>query len=265
MYKKLTYRMLSFTLLTGVVLFLAWPVQTGTSGPQDRSGDQKASPQLEPGTHRGTVITTMDSGGYTYIEFEENGVNLWAAAPAFKVAVGDTIEFSGALPMKDFRSNKLDKTFASILFVNQVKVGDSPLPETGEQTLPEGHIPIADTTKRDVTVEPGSVPKADGGHTIAECYLQRDALEGKNVTVRGRVVKFTMKILGRNWVHIQDGTGEEGANDLTVTTKAEVDIGDLILVTGTLSLNKDFGAGYVYPLIVEEASITIEKRPRQTS
>ncbi|MGB2907029.1 MAG: hypothetical protein WBB73_08000, partial [Candidatus Aminicenantaceae bacterium] len=207
------------------------------------------------------VVTTMDSGGYTYIEFEEDGEKLWAAAPAFKVAVGDTIEFSGALPMKDFRSNKLDKTFASILFVNQVRVGDGPPPKTGEQALPEGHIPIADTTKREVTVEPGSILKADGGHTIAECYLEQDSLEGQRITVRGRVVKFTMKILGRNWIHIQDGTGEEGSDDLTVTTEAEVDIGDLILVTGTVGLNKDFGAGYVYPLIVEQALITIEKQP----
>ena len=263
MNKSLTRRLLFITLLTGLVLFLAWPAHAGIPAPQDRSQDPQASPQLEPGTHRGQGVTTMDSGGYTYIEFEENGERLWAAAPTFKVAVGDTIEFSGALPMKDFRSNKLNKTFASILFVNQVRVGDGPWPETGEQTLPEGHIPIAETTKRVVTVEPGSIAKADGGHTIAECYLEQDALEGKRVTVRGRVVKFTMKILGRNWIHIQDGTGEEGANDLTVTTEAEVDIGDLILVTGTLSLNRDFGAGYVYPLIVEQASVTIEKEQRR--
>jgi hypothetical protein len=249
------------TLLTGVLIFFVWTAQAGPPAPQEKTGDQKATPQLESGTHRGTVIATVDSGGYTYIEFEENGERLWAAAPAFQVAVGDTIEFSGALPMTNFRSNKLDKTFASILFVNQVRVGDSPLAEAGEPALPEGHIPIADTTKRDVTVEPGSVPKAEGGHTIAECFVGRDSLEGQLVTVRGRVVKFTMKILGRNWIHIQDGTGEEGANDLTVTTKAEVDVGDLILVTGTLSLNKDFGAGYVYPLIVEQASVTIEKHP----
>ena len=262
MHKPLTRRTLSITLLTGGLLFLAWPAQAGSPLPQDRSGEQKASPQLESSKHRGKVITTMDSGGYTYIEFEENGERLWAAAPSFKVAVGDTIEFSGALPMKDFRSNKLDKTFASILFVNQVRVGDNPLPEAGEPALPEGHIPIADTTKRAVTVEPGSVQKADGGRTIAECFLEREALSGKRITVRGRVVKFTMKILGRNWIHIRDGTGEEGTNDLTVTTKAEVGVGDLIVVTGTLSLDRDFGAGYVYPLIVEEASVTIERHPK---
>ena len=262
MHKPLTIRTLSITLLTGGLLFLAWPARAGFLLPQDRSGEQKASPQLESSKHRGKVITTMDSGGYTYIEFEENGERLWAAAPSFKVAVGDTIEFSGALPMKDFRSNKLDKTFASILFVNQVRVGDNPLPEAGEPALPEGHIPIADTTKRAVTVEPGSVQTADGGHTIAECFLEREALSGKRIKVRGRVVKFTMKILGRNWIHIQDGTGEEGSNDLTVTTKAEVNLGDLILVTGTLSLNKDFGAGYVYPLILEQASVTIERHPK---
>ena len=179
-------------LVTSLGISLAGPAQAGSPSLQDKPGEQKASTQLESGTHRGKVVTTMDSGGYTYIEFEEGGEKIWAAAPAFRVGVGDTIEFSGALPMKNFRSNKLNKPFASILFVNQVKVGDDPLPDAGKPALPEGHIPVADTTKREVTVEPGSVLKADGGFTIAECYLEQDSLAGKRITVRGRVVKFTM-------------------------------------------------------------------------
>ena len=223
---------------------------------------------VESQAHRGKVITTMDSGEYTYIEFEEKGNKLWAACPKTTVQVDDMIEFSRGLPMKDFHSKTLNRTFASILFVSNVKVEGttgSPgksmaLAKSHEPIngIPKGHVPIGKKVPAKITVEPGSIKKAEGGYTVSECYALKDSLKGKTITIRGKVVKFTSQIMGKNWLHIQDGTGKEGSDDLTVTSTGTAKPGDVVLVSGKIAYDKDFGAGYVYPVIIEEASITVE-------
>ena len=95
--------------------------------------------------------------------------------------------------------------------------------------------------------------------TIAAVYKEKAALSGKAVTVQGKVVKVNNGIMGRNFLHIQDGSGDKDSNDLTVTSKQTANIGDQITVTGNVVLNKDFGAGYAYPLLMEEATITPKK------
>jgi hypothetical protein len=115
------------------------------------------------------------------------------------------------------------------------------------------------------SVQPGTdidlsgIAKADGGKTVAELYAEKDQLAGQKVTVRGKVVKTNAGIMDKNWLHVRDGSGAEGTNDLTVTTSGELPkVGDTVLVTGALTLNKDFGMGYQYPVIVEDAAVTIE-------
>jgi hypothetical protein len=106
-----------------------------------------------------------------------------------------------------------------------------------------------------VTLEP--IPPPAGGLSIAELWARKAALAGKQVTVRGRVVKVNTQILGRNWVHLQDGSGSasDGTNDLTVTTDATLAEGETITITGVLATGKDFGAGYVYDAIVENGKV----------
>lgn len=108
-------------------------------------------------------------------------------------------------------------------------------------------------------VDLAGIAQAEGGKTVAEVYAQKDALAGQKVTFRGKVVKVNTGILGTNWLHVRDGSGADGTNDLTVTTPGTVPgVGDTVLVTGTVGLNKDFGMGYTYDVIVEEASVTVE-------
>lgn len=108
-------------------------------------------------------------------------------------------------------------------------------------------------------VDLSGIAKADGGQTVAEVFADRDQLEGETVVVRGRVVKVNANIMGKNWLHVRDGSGEEGSNDLTVTTTGALPaVGDTVVVTGPLGLNKDFGMGYRYPVIVEDAEVTVE-------
>lgn len=95
--------------------------------------------------------------------------------------------------------------------------------------------------------------------TVASLYKERAQLQGKQVQVRGKVVKVNNNIMQRNFLHVQDGTGSEGSNDLTVTTAQSANVGDEVVVTGTVAVDKDFGAGYVYPLLLEQASISPKK------
>jgi hypothetical protein len=206
----------------------------------------------------------MDSGGYTYVEFEEDGKKFWAAGPLNHVEVGDLIYLSDAVTMKDFHSKTLNRTFESILFTASIQVGEvgdeesSPVDEPAPTRVPHGHSAVGPKPVKKIIVTPGSVKKLEGGYTVAECFAMKKELKGKELAVRGIVVKFVSRILGRNWIHIKDGTGEKGSDDLTVTTAESVRVGDLIIVKGIMACDKNFGAGYFYPVIIEDASIIAE-------
>ena len=108
-------------------------------------------------------------------------------------------------------------------------------------------------------VDLSGIAKAEGGKTVAAVYAEKDALAGQKVTVRGKVVKANAGIMGRNWLHVRDGSGAEGTNDLTATTAADLPaVGTTVVLTGTLALDQDFGMGYQYPVIVQDAELTVE-------
>lgn len=97
---------------------------------------------------------------------------------------------------------------------------------------------------------------AAGPLTVAEIFAQQQQLAGQRVQLRGEVVKVNNNIMGKNFLHIQDGTGGEGTNDLTVTSQQTARVGEQVDVDALLTLNRDFGMGYSYPVILEEARIT---------
>ncbi|MBN2359129.1 MAG: hypothetical protein JXR83_06725 [Deltaproteobacteria bacterium] len=127
----------------------------------------------------------------------------------------------------------------------------------GPAVLPAGHPDISKLQPA-VAVDVGHIQRADGGQTVAEIYAGKAALAGKTVTLRGRVVKVNSRIMGRNWLHLRDGTGSEGRNDLTVTTQAMARAGDTVLVRGTLVADRDFGSGFRYEVLVEGATVEVE-------
>ena len=134
----------------------------------------------------------------------------------------------------------------------------APAPDTSAAG-PAATMPHPQPSEAEVTVDLSGIAKAEGGQTVAELYAAKEALEGETVVIRGKVVKVNAGIMGKNWLHIRDGSGEAGTNDLTVTTTGVVpDVGDTVLVTGALGLNRDFGMNYKYPVIVEDAEVTVE-------
>jgi hypothetical protein len=128
-------------------------------------------------------------------------------------------------------------------------------PESGMAASGPHPVPSAPTQAVDLA----GIARADGGKTIAEVFAGKEQLAGQAVVIRGKVVKTNPGIMGRNWLHIRDGSGDAGTNDLTVTTADTAPtVGDTVLVNGTLVLNKDFGMGYSYDVIIEDAAVTIE-------
>jgi hypothetical protein len=210
------------------------------------------SPASENLVRKGEVLEAIDAGRYTYVRVLTAEGETWAAGPLTPVAAGDIIMLPQGVLMSGFHSKTMNRTFEAIYFVSAIKVvgGDKTEPVTS--LLVSSHASATPTA----SVEVGSIEKPEGGFTIAELFARREEISGKGIIVRGKVVKFTASVMGRNWVHIQDGSGEAGSNDLTITTQATVTLGDIILVQGKAAVDKDFGAGYKYSLIVEEATIT---------
>ena len=104
-----------------------------------------------------------------------------------------------------------------------------------------------------------AISKPSGGYTVEELFLKKEELKGKKVTVRGEVIKFNSNIMGKNWVHLKDGSGKEGTNDLTITTSQVANVGDKVVVTGVMAINKDVGAGHKFEVLLEEGSLTPSK------
>jgi len=101
-----------------------------------------------------------------------------------------------------------------------------------------------------------SASAADTVKTVAALYQEKAALSGKTITAQGKVVKVNNGIMGRNFVHVRDGSGDASSNNLIVTSKQTANVGDEVKISGTVAVNRDFGAGYSYPLLIEDASIT---------
>jgi hypothetical protein len=202
----------------------------------------------------GKVVETMNSGGYTYVRVDAGEKELWAAAPQFNVKVGDPVVVPQGMPMVNYYSKTLDRTFELVYFVAFVAVTD-PAPTSG--VPPQGH-PRESRNDEPIEMEISDIEKAAGGKTVAELFEHKASLAGEAVVVRGKVVKFTPGIMGKNWIHVRDGTGVAGSNDLTVTTDAPAKVGDTVLVRGTAVVDKDFGFGYRYSLLIEDAAVTVE-------
>jgi hypothetical protein len=213
-----------------------------------------ANPHATPGSEStGTVIATEQADPYTYVQIEIEGENIWFAVPAATFTLGEEVfSPSGGLPMKDFYSKTLDRTFDMVYFAGSIKRVNAPEVEA----LPPGHPPIDEAkTPSPDEIDLSGIEPPEGGKTVAEIFREKDTLAGNPVLVRGKAVKVANGILGKNWIHLRDGSGENGSNDLTVTTTNNVSVGALITVKGILALDRDFGSGYKYDVLLENADI----------
>ncbi|MCK4503813.1 MAG: DNA-binding protein [Desulfuromonadales bacterium] len=219
------------------------------------------TPDTTSDSSSGTVVETMDAAGYTYVLVDTGSQKIWSAAPEFAVKVGDEVMVPKGMAMHNYHSQTLNRDFEVVYFVESILNASNPsmgAPSTTDMQMPSGHPAIGNDTPPEVDLS--NIQKAANGMTIAEIYAGKADLANKTVTLRGKVVKFSPQIMGTNWIHLQDGSGDSaaGTNDLTVTSKTEVKVGDTIVASAPLTLNKDFGYGYKYDLIMEDAEVTVE-------
>ncbi len=208
--------------------------------------NEEANVNLPEGTHKIEVADFAQTPNYTYIKASENGNEYWIAVTKMQPEKGQTLYFSKSMEMKNFKSDALNRTFESVLFVQDI----SQTPPSSQK--PVSHPQVFSQTKQDVKIDP-----LKGGKTIEQIYDQRSDLNGETVKVKGKVVKFNPHIMGRNWIHIQDGTGSNNNFDLMITSADSVKAGDVVVVEGTVEIDQDFGAGYSYPVLLSNASIKV--------
>jgi hypothetical protein len=241
--KKMKYFRTGLVLLTSLLLWnplqAAAFAQNGGGGGMGGGGNADG-PSLQGVS--GTVVETMNSGGYSYALVEKDGTKTWVALPASQIAVGSQITCLPGMTMHNFNSTSLNRTFESIVFSPGLA-----------SAAGAGAAPTA------AAAGPVQVTKAEGpnAYTIGEIFEKKDSLANTPVTIKAKVIKVSRGILGKNWLHLQDGTGSQaaGTNDLVVTTDSIAEIGEVVTITGNLSLDRNFGSGYKYNVIVEEAEI----------
>lgn len=238
--------------------------QVSTVAPQATAAKAQ-QPTTQPGMTQqmsGTVLETMDTAGYTYVKVKTADKDIWAAAPQFKVAVGDQVIIPAGMIMPNYHSNTLNRDFKELYFVSNIIAPNAQMALSADGTTkcPNNTSGSMAHTKADPTIEVdfSDLKKADNGYTIAEIFAQKDKLANKEITLRAKVVKFSPRIMKTNWLHLEDGSVTTGTRDLTVTSHAQAAVGDTVVVKGTLDLNQDFGYGYKYDLIIQDAQVTVE-------
>ncbi len=208
-----------------------------------------------PTAVKGTVLEVKDVESYTYLRLKTDTGITWAAVSRAPVSKGASVKLENVMVMRDFESKTLRKTFPEILFGTLAGVGAA---QAASTSLPAGHPPMT-AAKAGVDAPVAPVAKAVGANarTVAEIVKQSAKLKDKPVLVRGKVVKYNAGIMGKNWVHLRDGSGSEadGSNDILVTTTQLAKVSDVVSVQGVVRTNKDFGAGYVYAVLIEDAKL----------
>jgi hypothetical protein len=235
------------------------PVALATASPEDRAVTAAEAPAVLAGR----VLETMDAGGYTYLRLETASGPEWAAVQQASVAKGSRVRVAPSVAMEGFESRTLGRRFDRIVFGTlegpSAAAGAAPakVPPAMEAALAAQHASAASGPADVGPIRVSKAPAPDG-RTVAEVFAERAALDAKPVAVRGKVVKFLPGIMGRNWLHLRDGSGspEKKDHDLTVTTSETAAVGDVVLVRGTVRKDLDFGSGYAYAVLVEEAKLS---------
>jgi hypothetical protein len=214
-----------------------------------------ATPKFDGTPYRGEVLESFDAGSYTYLRLQTKDGEVWAATMQGNFPKGTSVQLHDPTLMTKFESRALNKTFDEIVFASAVSTETSSI-ATPAQQMAAAHKGTASPV---VTAPVEKIAKATGANakTVADVYTQRAQLKDKNVVVHGQVVKFTADILDRNWIHLRDGTGsaEAKSNDLLVTTKGTAKVGDVILVSGPVKTDVNYGSGYAYSVVIEGATL----------
>ena len=272
--KKIIVCFTGLAIISGMIACNNDTSKTEQAAPTDQlsrtSSQVPAAPQFA--ANSGKVVEKMDASVYTYIRLDDGAGNeTWAAVPKTQLEIGEQVTLKGGTVMRNFKSPTLNRTFDAIIFsAGVIRAGEdknvqaqaammagsdvnrSEMPPHGLTSPPMGGSKRVTVPFTDLNVEKST---ARNGYTVEELFTKGASLNKQKVTVKGQVVKVNHDIMGRNWIHIQDGTGDPGksTHDLVVTSADVAEKGAIITIEGILAADKDFGSGYRYDVIVEDA------------
>ncbi|MEN8146972.1 MAG: hypothetical protein ABFR02_05070 [Campylobacterota bacterium] len=259
------------------------PVQNiyGTSAqPQQQAAAPEGADVQTNSAHVANVLETMDAAGYTYVKVDEDGNVYWIAGPRSAVVVGSSISYIEQMIMKDFTSKSLNKTFDILMFTTTIIPageaaaatagtqkahdcedcgnGAKKAPAVQQQAAASTHSSTQATPKTQEQAAPINVAKAEGGYSVEELYAKKAELKDQKITIKAKVVKVSKNIMGKDWVHLQDGTGVAGStNDIIATgLNTTVNVGDVVTAKATLNTDVDLGYGYFFAVILQESTFT---------
>lgn len=199
------------------------------------------------GSLSGEVLEVKDVTNYTYLRLKVAGGEVWAAVGTAAVKVGEQVTLVNVMTLNNFNSKSLNRTFDTIVFGSLAGAGA----QQADLATPHG-AQAADDGKIQMSRAAGA-----NAYTVEEIVTRAASLKDKSVLLRAKVVKFNPAIMGRNWLHLRDGTGSEaaGSNDILVTTASGAEAGAVVTVSGKVRTGKDFGAGYAYKVMIEDAKL----------
>jgi hypothetical protein len=198
-------------------------------------------------TVKGEILQTQNVDSYTYLRLKTSTGEIWAAVPTTTAKKGAQVTIGNAMTMENFESKTLKKKFDKIVFGQLVEPGAAP-------AAPTGGVPAGPTAGTAIKVAKASGPDA---RTVAEVVKGKAGLKDKTVLVRGQVVKANLGIMGKNWLHLQDGSGAaaDGSNDILVTTQDKAAVGEVVSAKGTVRIDINLGSGYAYAVLIENAAV----------
>ena len=255
--------LLKLTLITLLSTFM-YAAESGHEGHDHAKGEHQKPQDI----HYGKILEIKDAMGYKYLKVDEEGKELWIAIANAPVTIGDKIGYDKKTMMRDFKSKSLDQTFKEIFFASDVYLPQQvQKPKSMKEMLglsPKKKDPHAGMG-RGMTPEEEEKPaipftKKDT-YTIEEIHMWRKSLAGQTISLEGSVYKVSRQIMKLDWVHLGDGTGNEKklTDDLVFTAAStSIKAGDKVIAKGKVVVNKDFGYGYFYKVIIQDATFQVK-------
>lgn len=213
----------------------------------ESSSQAPVSDEATSKLHKVVVEEILQTSRYTYLNVSEDGEVFWIAIPKKEVEKGATYYYRGGLKKTNFKSVEHDRVFETVYLVSDVSKDPGMIGMASGNPHEDMGTPA---TEQNTKLDP-----PPGGISIADLFANMKKYEGQTVRVKGRCVKLNNMIMQRNWIHLDDGSMKENKQDLTVTTTDNVPLGAIVAFEGKITLNKDFGAGYKYEIIMEDAHL----------
>jgi len=221
----------------------------------------------------GKILQISSAMGYKYLKVDENGTTLWVAIANAPVNIGDTIGYDKQTIMTNFKSKTLGKTFEKVIFASdvylpkrrqRVRSMKEMLGLTGTQNMTNPHKGMGVGLSPIQEEKEPALPFVEKPfYSVEEVFMWRKMLQGKTIKIKGKIYKVSHQIMKRDWVHLGDGSGDEKklTDDLVfTTTSTKLQAGDEVIASGKVTVDKDFGYGYFYKVIMEDASFEVKRK-----